>query len=77
MRLGVFLVFLLGTAVVSWAGDLPLDTVVVSGEEQAARSDNPTTCEDFCMANYRTCVGGCNNPEWSNNQIQRCNEGCI
>jgi len=41
------------------------------------RSDNPQTCEDYCMRGYRTCVGGCNNPDWSDKKILQCNEGCM
>lgn len=38
----------------------------------AARSDNPQTCEDYCMTTYRTCIGNCPNPD----ENLRCTASC-
>jgi len=43
-----------------------------SDVKTAARSDNPQTCEDYCMATYRTCIGNCPNPD----EGLRCTGSC-
>ncbi len=43
-----------------------------SDTKTAARSDDPQTCEDYCMTTYRTCIGNCPNPD----ENLRCTGSC-